>query len=146
MSSTADDILKTILITWLIQRLLLFSTDQSSGASTALGKGSVIGLVTQNPARRINQPLERCCAVSLTPCRTTMSSTSGFLWLTHVSGQNLNIQLDRRTDTHMLVTASLHSPFYMADDLKLRLYVSVNRGQHLHWKALSDAATPSTAS
>lgn len=60
-------------------------TDQSLEASTAPEKGSVIGPVTQNPARTINQPLERCCAVSLTQCLTTMSSTSGFLLLTHVS-------------------------------------------------------------
>lgn len=83
----------------------LFSTDQSSGASTALGKGSVIGPVTQNPVKRIHQPFERCCAVSLTLCPTTTSSTSGFLWQTHVRDErhNYTIRYYRETDKHKLV-------------------------------------------
>lgn len=74
--------------TVLSQGTLLFPTDQSLEANTALGKGSDIAPVTLNSVRGLNLPFGRCCAVSLTQCLTKMSSTSGFLWLTHVSSQS----------------------------------------------------------
>lgn len=71
------------------KRATVSSTDRSLGASTAPGRGSGIGHVTQNPVRIIHRPSERCCAVNLTLCPITMSSTHGFLWLTHVCSQSL---------------------------------------------------------
>lgn len=60
-------------------------TGQSLGVSTARGNGSVIARVTPNPVRTTRPRFERCCAASLTPCRITISSTSGFRSPTLVS-------------------------------------------------------------
>lgn len=80
------------------KRATVSSTDRSLGASTALGRGSGIGHVTQNPVRIIHRPSERCCAANLTLCPITMSSTHGFLWLTHVRSQRLRYTIS--TDGH----------------------------------------------
>lgn len=78
-----------IYFNWFVQSVVLFSTGQNLGASTVPVKESVTGPVTQSPVQIIYQLFERCCAVSLTLCLTTMSSTSGSLWQTHVSTQSL---------------------------------------------------------
>jgi len=68
---------------------LSLAADRSSEASTAQGRGGATGPATPNPARRLRRASERCCAASLTPCPTTMRSTSGSLWRTQVSDQSL---------------------------------------------------------
>lgn len=88
------------------KRATVSSTDRSLGASTAPGRGSGIGRVTQNPVRIIHRPSERCCAVNLTLCPITMSSTHGFLLLTHVRSQRLRYIIT--TDGHTCV----RNPFF----------------------------------
>lgn len=83
------DIMLIFFFNLFVQSVLLFSTGQNLGASTVPVKESGTGPVTQSPVQIIYQLFERCCAVSLTLCLTTMSSTSGSLWQTHVSTHSL---------------------------------------------------------